>query len=64
MKLYSSFLALLKKIMKNKKSHPRHWIDMDRRFQKELEHYLNSPIPETSDETFSGKITSSENCDS
>ena len=39
------------------KSHPHHWVNMDRRFQKELEHYLNSPISETSEEL------SSSSCD-
>ena len=50
------------------KSHLHHWIDMDRKFQKFLEHYLNSPVLETSEELSSDKIkkdssTSSQNCD-
>ena len=32
------------------KSHPRHWINMDRRFQEELDYYLNSPVSDTSEE--------------
>ena len=58
------FSHLVKEDYEELKSHPRHWIGMDRRFQKELKHYLNSPVPENSDELFLGKITSSENCDS
>ena len=54
---------LTKEYYEEFKSHPRHWIDMDPRFRKELEHYLNSPVPETSEEPFSDKTTSSENCD-
>ena len=50
------------------KSHPRQWFDIDRRFQNELDYYLNSPIPETSEEPYSENIkrdssTSLENCD-
>ena len=54
------FSHLTKEDYEKLKSHPRHCIDMDCRFQKELEHYLNSPVTETSDEPFSGKITLSE----
>ena len=36
---------------------------MELRFRKDLEHYLNSHVPETSEEPFSDKTTSLENYD-
>ena len=44
------FSHLTKEDYEEFKYHLRHWIDMDPRFRKELEHYLNSPVPETSEE--------------
>ena len=50
------FSYLTKEDYEEFKSHSRHWIHMDPRFGKELEHYLNSPVPETLKKPFQTRL--------
>ena len=43
------FSRITKENIEEFKSHPRHWINIDRRYKEDLDHYLNSPASDISE---------------